>query len=109
MHVGLDAPPGAAAPLAVALWAAGEVPQDPLRDALLESPAELGRTPGDMHVGLDAHPGAAAPFVVQGGGDGGRSRPLTPGILAVGLEHRPALGLVGLLDLHGAVVLLRNG
>jgi hypothetical protein len=95
--------------LDLVLQAVGELTQDLLRDALLQSPAELGRTSGDMHVGLDAHPGAAAPFVMQRGGDGGRSRPLTPSILAISLEHRPPLGLVSLLDLHGAVVLLRDG
>src|SRR5215216_127372 len=88
----------------------GELPHDLLRHVLLDTLAELGRPPGYLHVGLDAYPGAVAPvLLLQGGGDGGRSRSLPPGVLAVGPEYRPVLGLVGLLEPDLPLVVLRDG
>src|SRR5215210_9346801 len=86
----------------------GEPTHDLLRYVFVHSPAELGDPSGKLHVGLYVYPDAAVPLIVQSGRNGGGSGPLTAGVLALGPDHSPMLGLVGLLDLDRPVILGRD-
>src|ERR671917_1802777 len=87
----------------LALQAGGELVEHLRRHPLGYAPAELGDAAGEQEVRLDVDPRALA-LLPQGGDDGGRGRPLAPGLAAGGLEDGAVGGLVGLLELHRALV-----